>query len=78
MAQLICETLGKALNELNELRELIRHIRDPRGAAHDLCYPLDCSKIREGAGLGAQSGVWRGAKTDRGVVCEALGLGRAE
>jgi dTDP-glucose 4,6-dehydratase len=46
VVELICEILGEKLNKPNELKRLITFIRDPRGAAHDFRYALDCSKIR--------------------------------
>jgi dTDP-glucose 4,6-dehydratase len=37
-------------NDPDEFKRLIKHIRDPRGEAHDFRYALDCSRIREELG----------------------------
>lgn len=51
VVELICEILSKAINESAEdLKKLIKHIPDPRGAAHDFRYALDCAKIKEELG----------------------------
>jgi len=51
VVELICEIMGEKLNKPKEdLRSLIRHIPDPRGAAHDFRYALDCCKIKEELG----------------------------
>jgi dTDP-glucose 4,6-dehydratase (EC 4.2.1.46) len=57
----ICRTLAERLKKDHEyFMRLIKHIRDPRGAAHDFRYALDCSKMR---GLG-----WRPQVTfDEGI-----------
>ncbi len=39
MVQRICKILGKGY-------ELIEHVDDPRGSAHDFRYAMDCSKIK--------------------------------
>ncbi len=44
----ICRMVAERLNRSPEdFTRLIKHIRDPRGAAHDFRYALDCSKVRE-------------------------------
>jgi dTDP-glucose 4,6-dehydratase len=44
----ICRILAEKLKRRPEqLAGLVRHIHDPRGAAHDFRYALDCSKIKE-------------------------------
>lgn len=49
VVQSICEIL-KHHPKTSNLRPKIQHIPDPRGAAHDYRYALDCSKIREKLG----------------------------
>jgi dTDP-glucose 4,6-dehydratase len=49
VVQAICDIL-KRRTANHELRTTIRHIKDPRGAAHDFRYALDCSKIRKELG----------------------------
>jgi len=46
VVELICEILAQRLGENRYLKELITFIKDPRGAAHDFRYALDCSKIK--------------------------------
>jgi len=50
VVEMICRALGERLNrDPGDFKRLIKHIRDPRGAAHDFRYALECSKMR---GLG--------------------------
>jgi len=50
VVEMICRALGERLNrDPEDFKRLIKHIRDPRGAAHDFRYALECSKMR---GLG--------------------------
>jgi len=50
VVEMICRVLGERLNrDPEDFKRLIKHIRDPRGAAHDFRYALECSKMR---GLG--------------------------
>jgi len=47
----ICRILAEKLKkDSKEFEGLIKYIRDPRGAAHDFRYALDCAKIREELG----------------------------
>lgn len=46
VVELICDILASRLPEPRALRGLITFIKDPRGAAHDFRYALDCSKIK--------------------------------
>jgi len=57
VVNLICQILDEKLEKFPGLRthdsrldELIEFIVDPRGAAHDFRYALDCSKIKEELG----------------------------
>jgi len=51
VVEMICEYVAQGLGKpVEELRGLITFIRDPRGAAHDFRYALDCKKIREELG----------------------------
>ena len=45
----ICDILERHTTN-HKLRTRIRHIPDPRGAAHDFRYALDCSKVKEDLG----------------------------
>lgn len=48
VVQAICRALAERLNrDPEDFTRLIKHIRDPRGAAHDFRYALDCSKVRD-------------------------------
>jgi len=49
VVNLICDIL-KGFPKTQNLRPRIQHIADPRGAAHDFRYALDCSKIKEDLG----------------------------
>ena len=49
LVKLICEILRNH-PETQELRPRIQFIKDPRGAAHDFRYALDCRKIKEELG----------------------------
>ena len=49
VVQLICNIL-KNHPKTQHLRPKIQFIRDPRGAAHDFRYALDCTKIKEELG----------------------------
>jgi dTDP-glucose 4,6-dehydratase len=49
VVNLLCDILERRTTH-HELRTTIRHIPDPRGAAHDFRYALDCSKIKEELG----------------------------
>jgi len=46
IVNLICDILDAKLGESRSFRELITFIQDPRGAAHDFRYALDCSKLQ--------------------------------
>jgi dTDP-glucose 4,6-dehydratase len=46
VVQLICDIL-KNYPKTQHLRPRIQFIRDPRGAAHDFRYALDCTKVKE-------------------------------
>jgi len=47
VVEAICGILAEKLKqEPGELMSRIRHIHDPRGAAHDFRYSLDCTKIK--------------------------------
>jgi len=70
VVHLICDIVASNLNEAkepkqpNELKGLITFIKkDPRGAAHDFRYALDCAKIREDLGwepaMGFEEGLRR-------------------
>lgn len=50
VVQLICEYLAQRIGHREDLKRLIRFINDPRGAAHDFRYALDCRKIRDELG----------------------------
>lgn len=50
VVELICDVLAEKLNRPNEFKKLIIFIKDPRGAAHDFRYALDCTKIKEELG----------------------------
>lgn len=50
----ICDALASKLGDADGLRKLISFIDDPRGAAHDFRYALDCSKIERELGWRAQ------------------------
>ena len=54
LVKLICEILRNH-PETQELRPRIQFIKDPRGAAHDFRYALDCRKIREELGWGPRT-----------------------
>ena len=66
----ICRVLAAKLKkDPEEFIRLITRIKDPRGEAHDFCYSLDCTRIREELGwkpqvefkegLGGRcSGIW--------------------
>jgi len=44
----ICRILAEGLKrEPGEFQKEIKHIRDPRGAAHDFRYSLECTKMKE-------------------------------
>ena len=47
---LICDILSPDLKRGSSPRDLITFIKDPRGAAHDFRYALDCSKIKDELG----------------------------
>lgn len=49
VVELICSIL-KSHPKTQDLRPKIQFIKDPRGAAHDFRYALDCSKIKEELG----------------------------
>jgi dTDP-glucose 4,6-dehydratase len=49
VVQLICDIL-KTHPKTQHLEPEIKFIEDPRGAAHDFRYALDCAKIREELG----------------------------
>jgi dTDP-glucose 4,6-dehydratase len=49
VVRLICEIL-RHHPETQELRPRIQFIKDPRGAAHDFRYALDCGKIKSELG----------------------------
>jgi len=49
VVQLICDLL-KNHPKTQHLTPKIQHIEDPRGAAHDFRYALDCTKIKEELG----------------------------
>jgi len=49
VVQLICDIL-KNHPKTQHLTPKIQHIEDPRGAAHDFRYALDCSKIKKELG----------------------------
>ncbi len=46
----ICSTLDEKLAASSSLDKLIEFIDDPRGAAHDFRYALDCTKIQKELG----------------------------
>lgn len=46
----ICKMLEDLAPKTQDLRPKIQFIKDPRGAAHDFRYALDCSKIKEELG----------------------------
>lgn len=51
VVELICEYVASELGKsADKLKELITFIKDPRGAAHDFRYALDCTKIKEELG----------------------------
>lgn len=50
VVQLICEYLSRRIGHCGDLKRLITFIKDPRGAAHDFRYALDCRKIRDELG----------------------------
>ncbi len=50
VVHLICEILSQRLNEPRDLKGLITFIKDPRGAAHDFRYAVDCTKIKDELG----------------------------
>ncbi len=49
VVELICEIL-KSNRRTQHLRPKIQFIKDPRGAAHDFRYALDCTKVKEELG----------------------------
>lgn len=49
IVELLCDILEHRTGNQG-LRATIRHIKDPRGSAHDLRYTLDCSKIKKELG----------------------------
>lgn len=62
VVELICEILADKLNRPGDLRKLITFIKDPRGAAHDFRYALDCTKIKEELGWKPQVSFEEGLK----------------
>ncbi len=46
IVNLICDILAARVDEPRSFKELITFIKDPRGAAHDFRYALDCSKLQ--------------------------------
>lgn len=69
VVELICDVLEEKLRQSPRLRthdsrldELIEFIADPRGAAHDFRYALDCSKIKKELGWKPQHDFEEGLK----------------
>ncbi|MDN5375967.1 MAG: dTDP-glucose 4,6-dehydratase [Thermacetogenium sp.] len=62
VVELICDVLAEKLNGSGEFKKLITFIKDPRGAAHDFRYALDCTKIKEELGWKPQLSFEEGLK----------------
>ncbi len=60
IVELICDILASKVDEPRSFRELITFIEDPRGAAHDFRYALDCSKLQRELGWKPSVGLEEG------------------